>query len=296
MRVLIIGGAGMLGHKLWQVCAPRVEAWVTVRQEADRYRRFGLFDPDRLIDRVDVCVIDDMVRALDRASPDVVVNAVGIVKQHQAMADVDRVLAVNAVFAHRLAALCRHREIRLIHISTDCVFSGRGGLYTEDDVPDAEDLYGRSKLLGEVGGAHVLVLRMSMIGRELFTEHGLVEWFLGHHAGPVRGFRGAVFSGLPSVALAGVIVDLIERHRDLGGLFHVAADPISKYDLLRLLRDAFGVAVEITPDDEVRVDRSLDGRRFRDVTGWRAPRWPDLVQQMAHDGTPYEEWRRAYAS
>lgn len=296
MRVLIIGGAGMLGHKLWQVCAPRLEAWVTVRQEADRYRGFGLFDPDRLLDRVDVCVIDEVVRALDHTRPAVVVNAAGIVKQHQAIADADRVLAVNAVFPHRLAALCRHRDIRLIHISTDCVFSGRGGTYTEDDVPDAEDLYGQSKLLGEMGGERVLILRTSMIGRELFTARGLVEWFLSQRSGRVRGYRQAIFSGLPTRALAQIIVEVIQHHRALAGLFHVAAEPISKYDLLCLLRAAYHADVEIEPDDEVGMDRSLDATRFLAATGWRPAPWPDLIKILAEDPTPYEEWRRTYAS
>lgn len=297
MRVLIVGGGGMLGHKLWQACAGRFDTWVTVQHDADRYRPFGLFETGRLVDRVDVRSLDDVTRVLARTRPDVVVNAVGIVKQHPAMADATRVLAVNAIFPHRLAALCRASAIRLIHVSTDCVFSGRRRMYTENDVPDAEDLYGQSKLLGEVGGGErVLTLRTSMIGRELFTARGLVEWFLSQRGGRVRGYRQAIFSGLPTRALAQIIVEVIQHHRALAGLFHVAAEPISKYDLLRLLRAAYHADVEIEPDNEVGVDRSLDATRFRAATGWGPAPWPDLIKILAEDPTPYEAWRRTYAS
>lgn len=291
-RVLILGGAGMLGHKLWQVCATRFETWVTLRGAMEGHARFALFDPARVVEGVDVLEPRTVADALRVARPDVVVNAVGITKQRPAARDPIAAIEVNALFPHRLAALCRSGGVRLIHLSTDCVFSGRRGMYTEDDLPDPEDLYGRSKLLGEVEDRYSLVLRTSMIGRELQTAYGLVEWFLGQRGARVRGYTHAVFSGFPTVVLSRLIADIIVDYRNLAGLYHVSAAAIDKYTLLRLLRDAYDAAVEIEPYPDVRVDRSLDSRRFREATGYAPPAWPDLVRELVEDPTPYDDWRR----
>ncbi len=295
-RVLIFGGAGMLGHKLWQLFRGRFDTWVTVRAEPARYARFELFEPDRLLGGVDVRAIDNVVRAMETVRPDVVVNAVGIIKQRPAAEDATISMAVNALFPHRLGALCRAFRARLVHISTDCVFSGRKDRYTEGDVPDADDLYGRSKLLGEVTGDGGVVLRTSMIGRELEMGYGLVEWFLSQRHGRVRGFTNAIFSGFPTIVLAQLIADLIDYHPHLTGLYHVSSEPISKYELLTLLQAAYGLSVEIEPFPEVRVDRSLDSTRFRSATGFKPGPWPELVEMMVRDPTPYVQWRQAYAS
>jgi dTDP-4-dehydrorhamnose reductase len=294
-RVLIFGAAGMLGHKLTQVSRERFETWTSVRGEAGRYERFGLFEPSRLCAGVDVRDISAVERTIAAARPDVVVNAAGIVKQRPEAQDVDLSLAVNAVFPHQLAALCRAVGARLIHVSTDCVFSGRTGSYTEDDVPDAEDLYGRSKLLGEAPGEGVLIIRTSIIGRELDTAQGLVEWFLAQRE-RVRGFTHAIFSGLPTVVLAELIADLIVHHPALQGLYHVSASPTSKYELLLLLQGVYALPIAVEPDARVRVDRSLDSTRFRAATGFAPAPWSTLVERIAFDPTPYADWRKAYAS
>jgi dTDP-4-dehydrorhamnose reductase len=169
-------------------------------------------------------------------------------------------------------------------------------MYTEDDAPDADDLYGRSKLLGEVGGPNCLTLRTSLVGRELGTTHRLVEWFLSNRGGCVRGYTGAIFSGFPTLILADIIADVIERHPDLSGICHVSSEPISKYQLLCLLRDAYGVPIEIEPSPNVTVDRSLDSTRFRAATRYVPPSWVNMVQAMDSDPTPYEAWRQGHGS
>ncbi len=295
-RVLILGASGMLGHKFYQVCAPRFETWAAVRGAAASYARYHLFEADRLLGGVDAVAPATVSAAVRSARPDVVINAAGITKQRLAARDPVASITVNALFPHQLAALCRETGARLIHLSTDCVYSGRRGMYTEDDPPDPDDLYGRSKLLGEVSGKGCLVLRTSMIGRELNSAHGLVEWFLSHRGGRVRGYTQAVFSGLPTIVLARLLADVIERHPALSGLFHVSAAPIDKCSLLRLLRDAYGAPVEIDPFPQVRVDRSLDSRRFREATGFDPPAWSALVHEMAVDSTPYEIWRRGHVA
>jgi dTDP-4-dehydrorhamnose reductase len=275
MRVLILGGSGMLGHALWQDFSDRFDAYVTLRRTADSYP--GLFDPGRTVENVSADDVDSVARAMTAVRPDVVVNAIGIVKQAAAASDPVPSLTVNALFPHRLAALCEASGARLIHMSTDCVFSGRKGGYRESDVPDAEDLYGRSKLLGEVDSGDCLTLRTSIIGRELGSSHGLLEWFLSRDGGTVSGYRRAIFSGFTTQALADMIAWLLADQRDLRGIWHVASEPISKYDLLCLLKEHYRLDIEIEPDDAFACDRSLDGREFRRATGFTPKPWPEMI-------------------
>jgi dTDP-4-dehydrorhamnose reductase len=295
MRVLILGATGMLGHKLLQTLARRCEATGTVRADAAAWRRHPVLGPLNLVGPVRAEAFDEVVRAFAAARPEVVVNAIGLVKQRPEAADPVACLTLNALFPHRVAALCRATGARLIHVSTDCVFSGRKGGYTEADACDAEDLYGRAKLLGEVGGPGCLTLRTSLVGRELGAGLGLVEWFLARRGGRVNGYARAVFSGLTTLALADLVGDLVNRSAPLEGVWHVAAQPISKHDLLGLVDRAFAAGVAIDRDETVTCDRSLDGGAFRRVTGYAAPAWPAMVRDMAADPTPYEEARRPHA-
>lgn len=289
-RLLILGGTGMLGHKLWQVARDRHETWVTVRGAYRDHARLGLFDRERTLEGVDAFRFDTIARAVARARPDVVINAVGVVKQRPEAEDPVTSLTLNSLLPHRLALLCRVAGARLLHVSTDCVFSGRRGRYWEEDPADAEDLYGRTKLLGEVAEAPALTLRTSFIGRELTGRTGLLEWFLGRAGGTVQGYTQAIYSGVTSLELAKIVADLVERP-GLAGIYHVAGETISKHDLLRLVREAFGVKVEIEPAPEVRVDRSLDATRFWTAVGGVPPSWPRMLAELAADSTPYGAWR-----
>jgi dTDP-4-dehydrorhamnose reductase len=282
----------MLGHKLAQVYRDRFETWVTVRSCFEDYERFNLFDEKRTIGGVDGMEFDTVTRALEIARPDVIVNAVGVIKQLPTSEDPIVALTINSLLPHKLAAHCRSIGCRLITLSTDCIFNGRRGMYTEDDTSDAEDLYGRTKYLGEVAGARCLTLRSSIIGRELKSSHSLVEWFLSNRGAKVRGFSKAIYSGFPTLTMARIIAELIEDHSELHGVYNVSSDPINKYDLLRLMRDTYGIEVEIEPDSEFEIDRSLDSSRFRAATGFKPESWPEMIQEMADDPTPYDEWRR----
>jgi dTDP-4-dehydrorhamnose reductase len=287
VRVLILGGSGMLGHRVWELLRGRFDTWVAVRRRPD----CPLFGADeRVVEGLDATGFARLERLIAELTPAAVVNCIGIVKQLAAAHDPIASITVNALFPHVVARSCAHAGARLIQISTDCVFSGRRGGYAESDVPSPADLYGRSKLLGEVDKPH-LTLRTSIIGRELQGAHGLVEWFLANRGGHVSGFTRARFSGLTTLELARVIGDVIERHPELEGLYHVAAEPISKYDLLMLLNAAFDAGVTIDPNDALALDRSLDGSRFREATGWTAPPWPEMVEALARDAEAYEEWR-----
>jgi dTDP-4-dehydrorhamnose reductase len=220
MRVLILGGAGMLGHKLWQSYRDRFDTWVTVRADYHDCARFNLFDPRRTAGGVEAFDFDSVVRVLAGVQPQVVINCIGIIKQLPTAHDPIISLTVNSLFPHRLANLCQAGHARLIHISTDCVFNGRTGQYTEDDVSDAEDLYGRSKYLGEVRAPDCLTLRTSIIGRELQTSSGLVELFLSRRGQAVKGYRQAIYSGFTTLP-ARIIANAIERQNQR----HVSSRP-----------------------------------------------------------------------
>lgn len=288
-RVLVLGGSGMLGHKLWQVLDSRLETHATVRG-SDPATPAAILDPERTLVDVSVERFETVARAVASVRPDVVVNCIGIVKQAREARDPLASISINSLFPHRLANVCVAEGARLIHVSTDCVFSGRVGCYTEDDIPDPVDLYGRSKLLGEVDDGDCLTVRTSIIGRELSGASGLLEWFLAQQ-GSVRGFRRAIFSGLTTDALARVLAAIVSDHPSLSGIRHVASEPISKHDLLCMLKDAFHSGVEIVPDDEVVCDRSLDASRLEQETGLRAPSWPEMIAQLAADTTPYKRLR-----
>jgi dTDP-4-dehydrorhamnose reductase len=295
MRILVLGGSGMLGHKLCQVADSEFETAATVRGAHPEARDFGMPETVHVVGGVEAEDLSTVRRAIEQTKPDAVINCVGIVKQAPEAQDPAASITINALFPHQLAHICSERNTRLIHLSTDCVFSGRKGNYSESDVSDAEDLYGRSKYLGEVDRPHCVTIRTSMIGRELRSSNGLLEWFLAQRGKNVRGFRESIFSGFTTRALSAVILDVVLRHPELAGVWHVAANPISKYDLLCLIRDAYGLEVAIEPDDTVVCDRSLDGSRFSKATGYVPSSWRAMIEEMAADPTPYEELRRQHA-
>ncbi len=247
MRLLILGGDGMLGHQLLKQWGRVHDVRVTLRRDLSDYALCGLFDRTNAFDGVDVRSVESLVGVLAEFQPEVVVNAVGIVKQRSDAKQAIPSLEINALLPHRLAQLCRDRGARLVHVSTDCVFSGRTGGYTEESPSDAEDLYGRTKFLGEVQDLDCLTLRTSIIGPELSSKTGLFEWFLAQR-GTIRGFTQAIYTGLTTRELARVMQMLVERHPEAAGLYHVSSEPISKYDLLCMIRDRLGCDVEIIPD------------------------------------------------
>ncbi len=289
MKLLILGATGMLGHKLVQRLSARFEVTGTLRatDAAALWAGHPIFAKARLIGGVDAGDFASVERALDAERPDAVVNCVGIVKQADAAKDPLPSISINALFPHLLARAARARFVRLVHFGTDCVFSGRKGGYTEADTPDAEDLYGRSKLLGEAGGQGALTLRSSIVGLELREKRGLIEWFLAQRGKTVGGYTRAIFSGLTTLAMADLVGDLLERHPDLDGVWQVSADAIAKRDLLELVGRTFDAGVTIQPDDAFHCDRSLDSTRFRARTGFVPAPWTDMIAQLRADAAIY---------
>jgi dTDP-4-dehydrorhamnose reductase len=284
MRILILGGDGMLGHQLLAYLAPRHEVRVTLREPLERYASYRLFSAENAYGDIDLRIADSLRPVLSAFVPEAVINAAGIMKRRPDSEEPIPNLEINALLPHRLAVLCAPIRARLIHVSTDCVFSGRKGNYTETDVPDEGDLHGRTKALGEVQAPNCVTLRTSFIGRELKRKTALLEWFLAQ-TGSIRGFREAIFSGFTTIEMGRIIELLLTRFPAAGGLYHVSSEPICKFDLLGLIKKRLGLAVEIVPYDDFVCDRSLDSSRFRSEVGYRPPDWPAMVDELARQIT-----------
>lgn len=280
MKVLVIGASGMIGSTVMRVLSEKEDWQVngTVRN-ADCKRFFAGRIADRLVTGVDIEHADVLPRLLDLMTPNVVINCAGLTKHKPNAEDPLVSIPINTLVPHRLAALCKLVGARLIHVSTDCVFSGQQGSYREDDFADARDVYGQSKALGEVIYPHTVTLRTSTIGHEFETKYGLLEWFLAQQS-RCKGYNKAIFSGLPTVVFAQIVRDLVVPNSELSGLYHVAASAINKFDLLTLIANVYGKEIEIELDDGVVIDRSLNASRFQNATGYVAPEWIDLIKFM----------------
>jgi dTDP-4-dehydrorhamnose reductase len=279
-RILILGGDGMLGHQLLKSLASRHETRVTLRGPLAAYADCRLFTPANAFELVPVTGLERLSEVLGSFRPEVIINAIGIVKQRAAAHDPIESLEVNALFPHRLAHLARLARARLIHFSTDCVFSGERGRYGEADPPDAHDLYGRSKHLGEVVAPGCLTLRTSIIGRELRRRLSLVEWFLSQH-GRVPGYSRAIYSGFTTLEMARILDRIVTAHPAASGLWHVASEPISKYELLLLLKRYYRLGTEVEKDEAFVCDRSLDSSRFRSEFRYAPPAWEQMIAELA---------------
>lgn len=280
-KLLVLGANGMLGHVVlrWFATSPDYEVVGTVRT-AEAVGELRQRAPDvKVVTGLDAACLDSLRKLFEQVRPDAVINCIGVVKQLTGADHPATAIPINALLPHRLARLCQRHGARLVHISTDCVFSGRRGGYCEDDIADAEDLYGRSKLMGEVSAPHAVTLRTSIIGHEMSSAHALLGWFLSQR-GVVPGYSNAIFSALPTVELARVIEQHVLTNASLQGIYHVVGPTISKYELLKLVAQIYRSDSELKAVPTLVVDRSLDGRRFQSVTGYRPPDWPTLVETM----------------
>lgn len=280
-RVLIVGVTGMLGHTLFtrlSECA-NLDVYATARSSTGLSKWFRPELLKKVLVNVDADNFDSIIKAVATTKPDIVINSIGIIKQVSAAKDPLTAIAVNALLPHRIASLCKAAGARMVHISTDCVFTGVKGNYTETDPADAADLYGRTKYLGEVAEPHCVTLRTSIIGHELKGKYGLIDWFLDRDE-KIRGFTKAIFSGFPTVEIARIINEYVIPGTQLAGLYHVSAAPISKYDLLKLVAEKYGKSIEIEPDDSFNVNRALDSTMFRQASGYIPPSWPELIDNM----------------
>ena len=279
MRILILGGDGMLGHQLLASLRPRHEVKVTLRQDVVAYSQYGLFSSENTYDGIDVRSLARLTEVMADFRPDALINAVGIVKQRPTAKESIPSLEINSLLPHRLSVLCKAVGARLIHLSTDCIFSGKKGNYQESDPSDAEDIYGKTKFLGETQDNHCLTLRTSIIGRELSRNKSLLEWFLAQ-SGTIKGFTKAIYTGFTTQEMSRIIENMLVNHPEASGVYQVSSDPINKYELLLLFREKLGHKIEIVPDDSFCCDRSLDSTRFRKEFAYSPPAWEAMIEEL----------------
>jgi dTDP-4-dehydrorhamnose reductase len=280
MRILVLGASGMLGSAMFRVLneQKKIDVYGTTRSN-DIKKFYRKKIAERIISNIDIENYDSLISVFRMVNPEVVINCIGLIKQVLDAKDPLLTIPVNSLLPHRLARLCELAGARLIHISTDCVFDGKRGGYTEDDRPNATDLYGLSKYLGEVHYSNSITLRTSIIGHELNSANGLIGWFL-QQQDKCRGYTHAIFSGLPTVELARLVRDYVIPNPELQGLYHVASTPISKFDLLNLVAEIYGKKIDIAPDSSLVIDRSLKADCFNKTTGYSVPQWPELIKTM----------------
>ncbi|MFH1062527.1 MAG: SDR family oxidoreductase [Candidatus Omnitrophota bacterium] len=282
MRILIFGGSGMLGHTLWEhlsVCFP--ETFVVIRHSRETYKGFKLFeDSEHVVDNIDGMDFPIVESVLSKVKPDIILNCIGITKRHETKNDPIASITLNSLFPHKLAKWGNNNNAKVISFSTDCVFDGKSGHYTEESLTSAEDIYGKTKALGEVKIGNALTLRSSFIGPELLHGSELLEWFLAQ-TGTVKGFRKAIYSGLTTLELCRVVEKIISDYPEAKGLYHVSSEPITKFDLLLLIKKKMGLSIEIIPEDNFYCDRSLDSSRFRGEFNYTPPSWETMIDELA---------------
>ena len=283
MRILILGGNGMLGHAVYQSFKNDFDVYVTIRSSFGEVEELGIFDENKTICSVNALnflLLEEKVKEL---RPDIILNCIGIIKQIKEAHDAVKSIEINSLFPHKLAILCNKINARLIHLSTDCVFSGGKGNYNEADAADPLDLYGRTKLLGEVAEGQALTIRTSLIGKELKTKHGLLEWFLSQEGKEIKGYTKAIFSGFPTIIFSEILRDIILKYKSFKGIYHISSAPISKFDLLMLIKKKMNLNIKITLDDNFCCDRSLDSSKFQKEFGYTPPSWEKMVDELVVD-------------
>ncbi|EJE4199956.1 SDR family oxidoreductase [Vibrio cholerae] len=282
MKVLVIGATGMLGYSIFSNLSElsNLDVYGTIRSVKGLEKFFPSID--KLIPNVDVKDYATLKKSVLDAKPDVVINCIGLIKQHDISKQHVEAIEINALLPHKIAQLCDSIQSRLVHFSTDCVFDGKTGNYSESDLPTATDLYGKSKCLGEVDYGNHVTLRTSIIGHELKSSVSLVDWFLSQE-GSVRGFSNAVFSGLPTAYVAKILADYVLPNTSMSGLYQLSADPIDKYSLISKVADVYNKQIEIEKFEDFEIDRSLNSAKFREETGFVPPSWDELVDFMHTD-------------
>lgn len=293
MKILILGGTGMLGHRLWSSLSSTHEVWGTIRGKKEELCDIPNINRDNILEKIDIYDMDKLKDVVSSLKPDVVLNCIGIIKHVDEAKNHLTSVEINSLLPHRLEGICKNSGSRLVHFSTDCVFDGVKGNYQEDDISNATDLYGRSKFLGEVNySKHVFTMRTSIIGREISPRGSLIDWFLSQNGREVEGYQKAIYTGFPTATIAKILNDYILPNDQLWGTYQVSSAPINKFNLLKLTKEAFGVDIALKENIEFTIDRSLNANKFEEAIGYKAPHWCELIKDLVIDNQFYMELRK----
>ncbi len=284
MKVVVLGVSGLIGHKLFQVLSQKFETFGTIREAKEGYLHIPFFKNKNIIENVDAFNMKEMQNMLNQIDPDVVLNCIGITKRKKEIEVPYTAIYINSLFPHILADWAKKNHKRVIHFSTDCVFNGVDGGYTEQSNPNAEDMYGKTKALGEINYKHTLTIRSSFIGRELFSHTEILDWFLLQQDDSIKGFTNAMYTGVSTLVLARMVSIIIENYPKLSGLRQLAIEnPISKYDLLNIAKKSFNKETEIIPDDKTSIYANLNGKKLQKEMGYNLPSWEVMMDELAND-------------
>jgi dTDP-4-dehydrorhamnose reductase len=282
MRILILGASGLIGHKLLQELSMDFEVFGTLHKSKDSYGNISLFSGHNIIDNVNVAEFEVLKGILYAVNPDIILNCVGITKRKDEINDSFKALTINSVFPHQLAIWAKNKGKRIIHFSTDCVFDGKVGNYDESSLTTAEDIYGRTKALGEIRYDHTLTIRSSFIGQELFGKTEFLEWLMSQKGKQVKGFRNTLYSGVSTIFMARVVRNIILNYSNLSGLYQLAPEkPISKYDLICIAKEKYNLNVDIVQDDEHVHFPTLNGSKLRREINLIVPSWKEMMTELS---------------
>jgi dTDP-4-dehydrorhamnose reductase len=288
MRVIILGASGLIGHSLYRELGSQFETFGTLHYHKKSYGDHRLFNNSNIIENIDISDFQVLCGVLREINPDVIINCIGITKRKKEIDNAAHALYINSLFPHKLAEWAEVNNKRLIHLSTDCVFDGKTGNYNEKSLTTAEDIYGRTKAFGEVDYNHTLTIRSSFIGRELFSKTELLEWFLSQKGPSIKGFTKALYSGVSTKFLSKIVVEIIHKYPNLFGIKQLAIEePISKFDLLCLARNAFKLDIEIIPDESFELKPTLNGEKLKDELDYVVPTWERMMNDLANDPFKY---------
>jgi dTDP-4-dehydrorhamnose reductase len=293
LKILVLGGSGMIGHRMWATLSQKHDVFATLRREnLGSLEQIPGISKQKCFFNVDAYSLKSVSEAIAKFRPEVVLNCIGIVKQLKDSNNALKSISMNALFPHQLAQICVDHSARMIQFSSDCVFDGSRGQYQEKDFQDAIDIYGRTKALGEISDLkNVLTIRTSSIGREVYPHGGLFEWFLNQQGKTAKGYCRAIYSGFPTHRLAHILSEFVIPHPELNGILHIASQPIDKYSLLMMIKEHFHLQVEIEQDTTVAIERSLDCSRFSSQTGFVPPSWKDMLKDLEVDFEIYKKIR-----
>lgn len=286
MKILILGAGGMLGHQVWLKCINEFgvnQVACTLRKDKVYYDQYTVFKTGEVFDKIDVFNFDAVESVLGKFNPDFIINCVGLTLRKEELQDIEKCYEINSMLPHRLALWGLSNNCRIIHFSTDCVFDGKKGSYIEVDIPTASDAYGKSKFLGEIAYLNSLTMRLSIVGRELETKSELVEWIISQKGKAINGYTNAIYSGLTTHEVAKQVVKVIMKHPTLYGTYHVASEPISKYELLKKVNEIYGLNITINQNTDYKSDKTLLCTKYSQATGFVMPKWDLMIKEMKQE-------------
>jgi len=289
IKILILGADGMLGHVLCRCLFndPHFDVHATTILSEPGMYWFSAELSSRIIFNLNADGFDNLLQVINSINPDIIINCIAIIKPVDILKNPITSINLNTLLPHKLAEISKIIGTRIIQISSDVVFDGKKGMYNENDQVNISDRYGMSKYLGEIGGPNCVTIRTSIIGHELNRRSNLVEWFLSQSR-QVDGYTKAIYSGLPTIELANVIIKYIIPNEFIQGIYHISSDPISKFDLLKLIATKYQLQINVGPNDKVTVDRSLNSHSFRTISGYEPKTWPELINSMYEDYLTYK--------